>query len=363
MSMSRKTGCFVSAILFMVLLSAKAIAQDLSGQWWLEKRSSRSETNNGGMKKIISVDNEIRFTLRYTRNDDSCCSYSQWNETLPIGSNQLRGLTESVFGSSGTKVEFDVIRDAGTFHCEGWFADGKGSGHYTFNPNGGFVAELVKRKIGAPTSEQLMRLAMNDTSIAFVDSLLTAGYKFDVAKLVRAANHGVSEEYVNGMSKLGYKPETMDQLIRMRDHGVDPEYVRELATAGMKDMPTEQIVKMRDHGVDASFIHGLEKYGIKGLDGSELARLRDHGVDLEFIEGFRKFGFTLSPQELIRLRDHGVDTSFASSVREAGFKDVTPTELVRLRDHGVDSEFIKTHGIGHSLEEIIRYHDRGGWSD
>ena len=363
MSRNRQTILRYSVILLAFVFSTLAIAQDLTGQWWLEKRTPRADAASGSMKKIISSENELRFTLRYTRNEDRCCSHSEWNKTLPIGSKQLRGLNDAAFGSSGTKVEFDVVRDAGTFHCEGWFADGKGSGHYTLKPNGDYVSELVKWKIGAPTPEQLIHLAMNDTSLVFVDSLLAAGYQFDVAKLVRTANHGVSEEYVNGMRQLGYKPETLDQLIRMRDHGVDPEYIRDMASAGLKDMPADQIVKMRDHGVDATFIHGLEKFGIKGLNGSELAHLRDHGVDPEFIKAFRKFGFDLTVQELTRMRDHGVDTNFASSVREAGFKDVTPSELVRLRDHGVDSDYIKSHGKGRSLDEIVHMHDRGGWSD
>src|SRR2546428_10237128 len=41
---------------------------------------------------------------------------------------------------------------AGTLDCEGWFDSGKGSGHFTYQPNPDFVAELAKRGVNAPTA-------------------------------------------------------------------------------------------------------------------------------------------------------------------------------------------------------------------
>src|SRR5262245_32372824 len=47
----------------------------------------------------------------------------------------LRGLSASQTSGSGAPVSFQVVRDAGTLNCEGWFKDGKGSGSFTFAPN------------------------------------------------------------------------------------------------------------------------------------------------------------------------------------------------------------------------------------
>ena len=47
--------------------------------------------------------------------------------------------------SAGSHVQFQLIRDAGTFNCEGWFKDGKGSGHFVFSASPAFAAELQRR--------------------------------------------------------------------------------------------------------------------------------------------------------------------------------------------------------------------------
>jgi hypothetical protein len=44
---------------------------------------------------------------------------------------------------SGTNVQFQLKRDAGTFNFEGWFKDGNGSGHFTFTPSSAFASELA----------------------------------------------------------------------------------------------------------------------------------------------------------------------------------------------------------------------------
>jgi len=339
--------CLITTFLFCTS-ALFALDDDYSGQWWLEKRIGAPSTSKG-----------YCVTLRYEKGNRFSGSYSNWENSVWIETAQLRGFNVQVLTSSGTQASFDIVRDAGTFHAIGWFAGGKGSGHYTFEANKQFTQELEKRGVGTPTLDQQMQMALSDLSLEFVDLLKRSGYTFDVTELVRTSNHGVNLEYVKGMNALGYKPDTLAGLTRMRDHGVDPEYVRELAAAGLKDLTAEEIVKMRDHGVDPVFIRGLADHGIKGLSGQELARLRDHGVDPQFIAAFAKIDSSLGPSDLVRLRDHGVDARFAAEVHDAGFKDVSVSELVRLRDHGVDIDFIRQHGKGRSLDELIHMRDRG----
>ena len=62
------------------------------------------------------------------------------------------GLSAADMRGSGAPVHFKIVRSAGTLTCEGWFEGGRGSGHFTYQPNPGFVAELAKRGIGAPTA-------------------------------------------------------------------------------------------------------------------------------------------------------------------------------------------------------------------
>src|SRR5438445_4106668 len=86
----------------------------------------------------------IQLTVRYGERRYS----SNWSRDVPVG--ELVGLSAADMGTSGATVHFKIVRSAGTLVCEGWFDDGKGSGHFTYQPNPDFVVELAKRGINAP---------------------------------------------------------------------------------------------------------------------------------------------------------------------------------------------------------------------
>ncbi|HKS40374.1 MAG TPA: hypothetical protein VJX74_07140, partial [Blastocatellia bacterium] len=72
-----------------------------------------------------------------------------------IKQENLKGLNPALMQGNGSPVQFQIVREAGTLNCEGWFKQGKGSGHFTFASNAAFVSELRKRNYGAPTEAQL----------------------------------------------------------------------------------------------------------------------------------------------------------------------------------------------------------------
>lgn len=375
--MSKNLSSFLSRLAIaaaLVFTIAASAASPFSGQWYVEPSSKTGE---------------IQVTLRYERHWDGGNSNSV--HSFDTATNNLVGLTAEALNSSGTHSQFKLVREAGTFVCDGWFSGGKGSGSFDFQADQKFAAELAKRGVGTPTAEQQFRLAMADTTIAFVDSLKAAKYDFDVEDLVRAANHGVTAKYVQEINALGYKPATLGGLIRMRDHGVTPEYVKALQSSGLKDLPEEQVVRLRDHGVTPDYIQELTQFGIKDLPAESLIKLRDHGVTPDFIASIRSSGYNATPEELTRLRDHGVSAEFVKEVKGAGlnataedlsrlrdhgvsaefiaevqksgFTNLTVHDLTKLRDHGVDAGYLKLHGKGRTIDEIVRMHDRGGEND
>ena len=144
----------------------------------------------------------------------------------PIEPNRLQGLSGAQIMSAGSHVQFQIVRDAGTFNCEGWFKDGKGSGHFVFSASSAFSAELQKRGISAPNEAQQLSLAMHDVSLVFIDELSAQGYdRPSIDQLVRMGQHGVSLEYVTEMKGLGYTVKSVDLLTRMVDH-VNPSVIR-----------------------------------------------------------------------------------------------------------------------------------------
>ena len=362
----------VAAVALLLTIAAVASPSAYSGQWFI----GPSDTSG-----------DVQVELRYSRHTAT----SNWNTNqswdAPMAA--LQGLTPAVLDSSGSHGQFRLVRDAGTFVCDGWFSGGKGSGTFTFEANPQFVAELHKRGVtGDVSEEQQFRMAMANTSLELVDTLKAAKYEFDAEDLIRVSNHGVTLAYIKEINALGYHPSTLGGLVRMRDHGVTADYVKAIQASGLKDLSEEQVVRLRDHGVSADYIHELSVYGITDLSAEQLTRLRDHGVTPDFISAVRKAGYNASPEELTklrdhgvsadfvaavkkagldasasdlaRLRDHGVSADFIADVRAAGFNDLSVNDLTRLRDHGVDAQYLKQHGKGRSINDIIRMHDRGG---
>src|SRR5262245_51919420 len=113
---------------FMFLLFASLVAlqtpaqESRSGQWIID-------TTRGNGK--------YQITLSY-RSDSN--GHGNSTTSQRIEPDRLRGLSSAQIMSSGTQVQFQVVRDAGTFNCEGWFKDGKGSGHFVFAPSPAFAA-------------------------------------------------------------------------------------------------------------------------------------------------------------------------------------------------------------------------------
>jgi hypothetical protein len=345
----------------------------LTGQWLFE-----------------STGTNAYFTFRYESHHDTWGGYGFSTNSSNIPLSAL-GISDATLNSAGQNVKFDLARAAGTFKCEGWVHNGSGSGHWNFIPNASFPAELAKRGVqGTPTDEQMLRLAMSNLNLDLVDEFKRDGYAMSVDNLVRAANHGITVDYVHAMKEAGVRSGSLEKLIRLRDHGVTPEYVRGMTALGFKDLGEDELVRLRDHGVTPEYATEMKKAGFGDLSAYELSRMRDHGVSTDYIANMRNQGFTnLSTDDYVRLRDHGVDTEFIAEMKRAGFNAGDPHEWVRLRDHGVTADFatavkkiepnvttdqlvrMKDHGVSpsylqahrngnRSIDEVIRLHDRGG---
>ena len=127
---------FLAAILATPVLSAQR-AVPSSGQWLIDP-GERPGT--------------VQLSVRYGERGYS----GNWSRDVPLGA--LVGLSAADMRGSGVTVHFKIVRSAGTLDCEGWLDDGKGSGHFTYQANPDFVAELSTRGINAPTAwEQWIR--------------------------------------------------------------------------------------------------------------------------------------------------------------------------------------------------------------
>ncbi len=219
------------------------------------------------------------------------------------------GLSRSQMDSpEGVMVRFQMVRDAGTLACEGYFKRGNGAGTFTFSQDPNFISEM--RKMGYTGLNPKMLFSM--------------------------AAHNVSLEYVRGLRSLKAAPSSADDLISMRIHGVSIEYIQELQSLGYRNLKADELVTMRIHGVTTDFIRELNQLGYGSVPADELVTMRIHGATTDFIKELKSLGYAHPTiDQLVTMRIHGVNPDFIHRLQARGMKNLSIDQMVNLRIHGI----------------------------
>lgn len=335
-ALARKLLTVYPARLSVIIVAIALVAVSFSGS------PARAQDSYSGQWIIepSRVSDYLQLTLTYSSAKNS----GQWGRGSSITSfglapDKLRGLSQAQMMSSGSTVQFQMIRDAGTFNCEGWFKNGRGSGHFTFASNPAFISELKARAYQSPTEAQLFSMAMNDLGIAFIDELKAQGYERPTLdQLVNMGDHGVSLEYLKGLKAHGYMLQSVQLLTKMVDHGVSLNFIKEMDSLGYKNLPAETLIRTVDHGVTPDYIKELRSFGHNDLSLEQLTKLVDHGVGPRFIKEIEEAGYGRpSLNQLVKMQDHGVTARFIKKMKSRGFNDLTIEELIKLADSGMNN--------------------------
>jgi hypothetical protein len=276
------------------------------------------------------ADGRVQLNLSYRAPHNE----SNWGRTVDLA--ELQGLSrDQLAGTSNAPVRFRIVKDPGSFDCEGVAWRGHGTGDCRFVPDPHFTTELARRGYGPPRPDQLFSMALGDVGLAYIDELARQGYaRTDLDSIVDAGNHGAGLVYLREMGGLGYRVGSLAALIRMRDHGVDAGYVRQLVASGLRDLPADSLVEMRDHGVSPAFVGELRNLGYGRLPLGDLIRMRDHGVTADFARALADLGYgSLSADEITRLRDYGITADYIAEANRGGPRR-SVDELIRLRTGG-----------------------------
>jgi hypothetical protein len=231
----------------------------------------------------------------------------------PIALDELQGLTrEQAFGA-GQAVKFRIVREAGTFECEGTFGSGKGSGRWRLVPDGGFVAAMRSRGYSLSSGKELFESALFSVSLKSVDDLKAAGYDhipFD--KLIETRIFDINPELIDEMRATGYTNLTLDELVEVRIFKVDRKFIDEIQSLGFGRQPLRQLIDMRSQNVTP-----------------------------EYAREMRAAGFDLSPHELVDFKVFGITTAFIKELKDEGYPSITPREIVDLKAYKIDADFIR----------------------
>lgn len=188
------------------------------------------------------------------------------------------GLTPQQLGGSGHHVSFTISRDAGTFACDGWVANGRGGGSATFTPSSNYVSKMNARGYD-PSSDQVVSAAMLDLSLAYMDGITAAGVEkpsFDDLIAMRALR--VDGPYIAGLHSAGLDVTKARQLIELKALNVDAAFVKSFAAIGYSGLSSRQLVELRALKIDADYVRRVKAHGIAHPTVEDLVRLKSLNV-------------------------------------------------------------------------------------
>ena len=142
----------------------------------------------------------VQINLRSSAGD------SRWGFGVRL--RDLAGLPASALARCCQQRPVHWTREAGTFRFSGSFDQGRGSGTYTFTPDPAFVTNMGAAGYRNLSTDDIVRLAVIDVTVA----------------------------HVRGLAQAGYANLSLDDLVRTRIHRVTPEFVRDLAGVGYKNV-------------------------------------------------------------------------------------------------------------------------------
>jgi hypothetical protein len=289
-----------------------------SGQWVAEVRAGKPGVIN----------------LLFTRRTDGGGSYMSGED---IALSELQGFPADAASSAKRNVNFRIVREAGTFDCEGYFNAGKGAGFWTLTPSQSFISMMRGRGYDNLTEEDLLRAALHNLTAKFIEDLKSVGYdRLEYRQLLRAATHEVTPAYVREMQAAGYKGLTMEELVRARNHEVDGQYVREVQAMGFERQPLEMLIRLKNHEITQEFIAQMRTAGFDNLSIDQLIRLKNHEITPDYVNGLKAEGYPeISVDTAVRLKNHEVDRDYIRRVKAKGFTNLTLDQLVRLRSHDI----------------------------
>lgn len=317
----------LGSILFIVIVigSYVIVAQDvITGEWKSESWSSKKDRDNDG-----------KIHLSFERRNE----HGRNNHGSSFDFSELQGLTREQ--AQNGRVNFRLVREAGTVECEGMFVDGKGSGTFRFAPNAGYINAMRSRgfdfeksshKQTNNVSDRLLSATLINVTTALADDLKSVDLgPLDVDDLFKAAIFKVDSKFMAEMKASGFPGLKMEDLVKARIFKIDADFVRKITEMGFPTKDFEQLVKFSIFKVTPEYLTELKTAGFTNLTSEEIVKFRIFKVTPELLSDLRSEGFTnLGAEQVVKFRIFNIDREF---IRQAKAEDpnVTVEELVRMK--------------------------------
>jgi hypothetical protein len=169
----------------------------------------------------------------------------------------------------------------------------------------------------------------------YISQMRAAGYNVDLDKLIAMKIQGVTPEFAQSMSAVGFGKPTADELISLKIFGVTPETVKELRASGLDATNFQDLVSYRIFKVTPEFVAGMKAAGFSGIPAKKLVELRVQNITPEFARATKQQFPDVTVEQLVQLRIFHIDDAFMASAKSHGFDHLTIDKLVKLRISGL----------------------------
>ncbi|MFL6467975.1 MAG: hypothetical protein ACJ72Z_08460 [Pyrinomonadaceae bacterium] len=225
---------------------------------------------------------------------------------------ELQGLSREQ--AANGRVNFRLVRDAGTIECEGTFVNGKGSGTFTFVANRGYIDAMRSRGFDfekrskeddheGSVEDRLLTAAMLNVSVALADDLRSAGFpNLDTGDLFKAAIFKVDGKFMSEMKATGFPNLGMEELVKARIFKIDADFVRKIKDMGFGTNDFENLVKYSIFKVTPEYLADLKAEGLTNLTAEDVVKCRIFKIDAEFIRKARADEPNLSVEDLVQMK-------------------------------------------------------------
>jgi beta-lactamase regulating signal transducer with metallopeptidase domain len=169
----------------------------------------------------------------------------------------------------------------------------------------------------------------------YISRMQAAGYTVDLDKYIAMKTQGITPEFAQNMSTLGFGKPTADELISLKIFGVTQETVKELRSSGLDPTNFQDLVSYRIFKVTPEFVAGMKAAGFSGIPAKKLVELRVQGVTPEFARATKQQFPDATVDQLAQLRIFHIDEAFIALAKSHGFDHLTIDKLVKLRISGL----------------------------
>jgi hypothetical protein len=108
------------------------------------------------------------------------------SNTVAFRPSVFRGLTSAeMMSETQTAVLFDIVREAGTFVCEGNFQGGRGSGTAIFRPNPDYRAQMLALGVQDIDDRGLFTLALLDVTVQSAREIRQRSRSISIGDLIQ----------------------------------------------------------------------------------------------------------------------------------------------------------------------------------